>query len=90
MNQQYDNTNRGSLFKNDKKTEEKHPDLNGSINIEGVDYWISGWSKVSKGGQKFISLSVRQKQEQTRQVSKPTNKGKPDSGFDSMADDIPW
>ena len=87
MNQQYDNTNRGSLFKNDKKTEEKHPDLNGSINIEGVDYWISGWSKVSKGNQKYISLSVRQKQEQTRQVAQPTRKAKAEDFGDS---DIPW
>lgn len=83
--QQYDNRNRGSLFKNEKKTEDKHPDLNGSINIEGKDYWISGWSKVSKGGQKFISLSVREKQEQTRQISKPTTKAKED-----FNDDIPW
>lgn len=81
---QYDNTNRGSLFKNDKKTEEKHPDLSGSINIEGTEYWISGWSKVSKGGQKFISLSVRQKQEQTRQSSQPTRKAKEEES------DIPW
>lgn len=81
---QYDNTNRGSLFKNDKKTEQKHPDLSGSINIEGTEYWISGWSKVSKGGQKFISLSVRQKQEQTRQSSQPTRKTKEES------DDVPW
>lgn len=81
---QYDNTNRGSLFKNDKKTEEKHPDLSGSLNIEGTEYWISGWSKVSKGGQKFISLSVRQKQEQTRQSSQPTRSSKKDD------EDIPW
>jgi len=81
---QYDNTNRGSLFKNDKKTEEKHPDLSGSINIEGTEYWISGWSKVSKGGQKFISLSVRQKQEQTRQISQPTRTSKKED------EDIPW
>lgn len=86
MTQQYDPTNRGSLFKNDKKSEEKHPDLNGSINIEGTDYWISGWSKVSKGGQKFISLSVRPKQEQTRQSSQPTRKTK----ADLPDDDIPW
>ena len=39
---EFDNTNRGSIFKNDKKTEEKHPDMSGSINIEGVEYWISG------------------------------------------------
>jgi len=82
---QYDNTNRGSLFKNDKKTEEKHPDLSGSINIEGTEYWISGWSKVSKGGQKFISLSVRQKQEQTRQSSQPTRSSKTEDDSD-----IPW
>lgn len=86
MTQQYDNTNRGSLFKNDKKTEEKHPDLSGSINIDGKDYWISGWSKASKGGNKYISLSVRVKQEQTRQIDKPTTKSKPD--FDDQ--DLPW
>jgi hypothetical protein len=72
---EFDNTNRGSLFKNDKKEEEKHPDMNGSINIEGVEYWISGWKKVSKAGSGFISLSVRPKQEQTRQSSQPTKKG---------------
>lgn len=87
MTQQFDNTNRGSLFKNEKKTEEKHPDMNGSINIEGVEYWISGWTKVSKGGQKFISLSVRPKQEQTRQISKPTNKAKAE---DFGPEDIPF
>ena len=80
----YDNTNRGSLFKNDKKTEEKHPDLSGSINIEGTEYWISGWSKMSKSGQKFLSLSVRQKQEQTRQSSQPTRAAKQED------EDIPW
>lgn len=84
----FDNTNRGSLFKNEKKTEEKHPDLNGSINIEGKDYWISGWSKVSKGRQKFISLSVREKQEQTRQSSQPTRKAAPVK--EEFNDDIPW
>lgn len=87
MNQQFDPTNRGSIFKNDKKTEDKHPDMNGSINIEGKDYWISSWSKVSKGGQKFLSLSVRPKQEQTRQVSQPTRKSPVQ---DLPEDDLPW
>ena len=72
---EFDNTNRGSLFKNDKKTEEKHPDMSGSINIDGTEYWISGWKKQSKAGTGFISLSVRPKQE-TRQSSQPTNKAK--------------
>lgn len=71
----FDNTNRGSLFKNDKKTEDKHPDMSGSINIDGTEYWISGWKKQSKAGTGFISLSVRPK-EQTRQSSQPTAKAK--------------
>ena len=81
---EYSNVNRGSLFKNDKKTEEKHPDLSGSINIEGVEYWISSWKKVSKAGTPFFSLSVRQKQETSRQSSQPTSKAKPDP-FDDLS-----
>ena len=72
---EFDSTNRGSLFKNDKKTEDRHPDMSGSINIDGTEYWISGWKKQSKAGTGFISLSVRPK-EQTRQSSQPTAKAK--------------
>jgi uncharacterized protein (DUF736 family) len=79
---EFDSTNRGSLFKNDKKTEEKHPDMSGSINIDGVEYWISGWKKQSKQGANFISLSVRPK-EPVRQSSQPTTKAKADD-FDDF------
>ena len=72
---EFSNVNRGSLFRNDKKTDEKHPDMSGSINIDGTEYWISGWKKQSKAGTGFISLSVRPK-EQVRQSSQPTSKAK--------------
>jgi hypothetical protein len=77
---EYSNENRGSLFKNDKKTEDRHPDMSGSINIDGTEYWISGWKKQSKAGTGFISLSVRLK-EQVRQSSQPTSKAKADDPF---------
>ena len=80
----FDNNNRGSLFKNDKKLEDRHPDMNGSINIEGTEYWISGWKKVSKAGSGFISLSVRPKQEQTSKPSKPVAKAKEPDGWDDL------
>ena len=81
---EFDNTNRGSLFKNEKKEEEKHPDMNGSINVDGKDYWISGWKKTSKAGTGFISLSVRPKQEQSRQSSQPTKKSKEPDGWEDL------
>jgi hypothetical protein len=82
---EYSNENRGSLFKNDKKTEDRHPDMSGSINIDGIEYWISGWKKKSKADVGFISLSVRPK-EQTRQSSQPTQKAK----SDNWDDDLPF
>ena len=53
--------NSGSLFKNKKKTEEKHPNLTGQAKIDGVDYWLSGWTKETKDGDKWVSLSFKKK-----------------------------
>ena len=76
---EYDNTNRGSLFKNGKKEEDRHPDYNGSINVEGTEYWLNAWIKESKkDGTKFFSLSVKEKKDSPRQSSAPTRKSKND------------
>ncbi len=40
---QYDNTNRGSIWTNEKKATEKHPDFTGSLNVDGKEYWVSAW-----------------------------------------------
>ena len=78
----FDNTNRGSIFRNDKKTEDKHPDMSGTINIDGTEFWISGWKKTSKAGTGFISLSVRPKQDQASKPSVPAKKAKEDEWSD--------
>jgi uncharacterized protein (DUF736 family) len=61
---EFDNTNRGSLFKNDKKSQDTHADYNGSVNVEGVEYWLNAWIKESKSGSKFMSLSLKPKDAQ--------------------------
>ena len=53
---EYDNTNRGVLFKNDRKTSDKHPDYKGSANIDGRDFWVSAWIKKGQKGT-FMSFS---------------------------------
>ena len=67
----YDNTNRGALFKNDKKESDSHPDYTGNINFDGNDCWLSGWVKESKDGRKFFSLSVKRKEAAPVKASKP-------------------
>ena len=63
MAKEYDNTNGGALFPNDKKEKETHPDFRGTINVEGKDFWIKGWKKEAKSGMKFLSLSIQSKEE---------------------------
>ena len=55
---QYDNTNRGALFKNDKE-KESQPDFRGPINIDGKDYQLSAWSKSSDRAGKYLSLAIQ-------------------------------
>lgn len=63
----YDNTNSGILTRNDKQGNENRPDYRGSINVDGVEYWLSAWIKEGRdgtklAGQKFMSLSVQPKE----------------------------
>lgn len=51
--------NSGAIFKNEKKKEEKHPDYQGKINVDGVDKDISLWLKEAKSGIKYFSVSIR-------------------------------
>jgi len=61
MNKKFDDSNRGVLFREEKKSEPTDRDYSGSINIAGAEYWLSGWIKTSKKGAKFLSLSVKPK-----------------------------
>ena len=79
----YDNSNRGALFRNDRKEEgSKQPDYKGRINTAGVDYELSAWLKESAEGKKFFSLSVRSANEQT--APKPAPKPP------AFGDDVPF
>ena len=69
---EFDNTNRGSLFKNDKKETDGHPDYKGQLNVNDQDFWISAWLKTSKQGTKFMSLSVQPKDRQSDQPTRKT------------------
>ena len=61
---EYDNSNRGNIRKNEKKIKDSHPDYKGSLNVNGIAFWISGWIKTNQeDGKKFLSLSVNPKED---------------------------
>ena len=48
---------RGSLFKNDQKIKETHPDYKGSIMINNKEHYLSAWVEEGKNG-KYFSVSI--------------------------------
>jgi hypothetical protein len=55
----------GSLFKNDKREKDTHPNATGSALIGGVEYWVSAWTKKDKNGNPWQSLAFKPKIEKT-------------------------
>lgn len=87
----YDNTNSGILSRNDRKEKDTHPDFKGSINIEGREFWLSGWIKTKKDNSgKFFNLSVKPKDEQPAPQQRPAAPKQAGGGFDDMDDDLPF
>lgn len=79
----YDNNLRGVLFQNDK-VKDTQPDYKGSCEIDGKQYWLSGWKKLSKDNKPFLSLAIQEKEVVTDTQS-------PQSGYEkakAQADDL--
>jgi hypothetical protein len=57
---QYDNTNRGVLFPNDKDGNDSRPDYTGKINIDGTEKRLAAWVTESTTGNvsQFLKLVV--------------------------------
>lgn len=77
----------GSLFVNDRKQTSQHPDFSGSLTLNGTEWWISAWNKQSKDGtRKYLSLSVRPKQ----QKSPPATTAAPKEESNDFDDRLPF
>lgn len=84
----YDNTNRGGIWKNDKKETDKHPDFTGNLDVDGVEYWVSGWKRDPDSNPKAPALRLRVKKKDTKPAAKAD--GFRDSTPDNFDDDIPF
>jgi hypothetical protein len=95
MAEQYDNKNRFVLFKNDRKTEERHPDYTGSfVDESGAEYFCDAWIKKSAKGS-FMSGRVKPKKPKVEQsmyddAAERTLNARRGSLKDQIDDDIPF
>lgn len=74
--------NSGSISKNDRKEEDRHPDIKGQAVVDGRAYWVAGWLKENDKG-KWYSLAFTPKDDQPKPAAK-----KPAQS--SLDDDIPF
>ena len=60
----YDNNNRGAVWKNERKRPgKKDADFTGTLEIDGIQYWVNGWKRQEGASLKApaMTFSVRQK-----------------------------
>jgi len=84
----YDDTNRGAIFKNDK-TSDNQPDYTGKINVDGVEKRIALWIRESAKGTKYMSAAISDPQPpQAQPQSQP--QGQPVTLAQAVDDAIPF
>lgn len=84
----FDNRGRGSIWKNDRKEKDTHPDFTGSyMDLDGTEFWVSAWKRKEGAAAKApaLSFSMQRKNED----AKPVSNGRK-APADDMNDDIPF
>jgi len=86
----YDNTNKGAIWGNQKKHTDKHPDYTGSVNIEGKEFWVSAWKRGANDTQNAPALrfSFTPKDQTVVNNTQPQYAPPPQNDFTD--DDIPF
>lgn len=76
--------NTGAIFKNKNPKSEKSPPLTGNMMVNGVEYWVSAWSKNDKNGEKWISVALTPKNPSPAQTQRAQEPVTVDLGEDSI------
>lgn len=84
----------GTLFKNDKREKDSHPNATGTAIIGGVEYWVSAWTKDGAKG-KFQSLSFKPKEGRRDEIKRDAERREPDRNsygdfHNDLTDEIPF
>lgn len=75
--------NTGALFNDsENKSRPEDRDYAGSLDVGGVEHWVSGYVRTSKTGKKYMSLSVKPKIEKLVKSEK--------SPAEDIRDEIPF
>jgi hypothetical protein len=81
----------GTLFDNNRKEKDTHPNKTGSCKIDGKEYWISAWIKYDDAGRERFSLAFKLKEEKADKPRSEQSKSSASSSVNLDLDDsIPF
>lgn len=80
----------GSLFRNDRRESDTHPNAKGTAIIDGVAYWVDAWTNEARDGSKYQSLKFKRK-DAAPQGSRGAPTQQRTSSYDDLdGDDVPF
>lgn len=85
--------NTGSLFKNDRKETDSHPDYKGTALIDGLgECWLDAWINTDRNGAKYMSLKLKPKEQNGAHRVADIGNVLPvaDAGVDATSDSVPF
>lgn len=83
--------NTGSLFKNDRKEADAHPDYKGTALIDGLgECWLDAWINTANNGQKYMSLKIKRKEPAGAHGAPVQSSANPQAFDPGLDDDVPF
>jgi hypothetical protein len=92
MTKQFDDSNRGKVWKNDRKEKDTDADFTGSQNVvcpkcnNPTDYWVNAWKRKDGANPKAPALSWSTRAKDGGPARKPSEK----TAAEEMDDEIPF
>ena len=80
---------KGTIFKNDRKEKDMHPDWRGTATINGALVEIALWSRTGQRGE-FYSVAVSNARPRQPQQTQQRSEAPPRRDEPPMTDDIPF
>ena len=78
--------NSGSLYKNDRREKDTHPNAKGTALIDGREYWVDAWTNKDRNGNPYQSLKFKLKEATRGEPSKTYN----EPPADDLDSEIPF
>lgn len=73
MRKQFDNNLTGVLFDNERKEGDAHPDMKGSTEVDGIEYWVSAWWNKHAHRGDYLKLKLTPKESDDRSPQQRNN-----------------